>query len=183
MTLRIRPSVELGGNLTVAGDLNVTGRIDRVEDIAFAATEMFSAAAMATGSSYPRLTFPDAASTSAFVGAFNFPDWYDAGTDIHISFVNDAAGAGNARISWTMRQVNVGGSVAGGTVVSTGTSTIAMPNPGDASVAVLDASVLPAGGAFFGYAYGIEITRLGADGADTLAGNFGLAAVGFSRLF
>ncbi len=150
------------------------------EDVAFAAAEMASTAAMNTANGFPRLTFPDAATTSAHV-LFNCPDWY-AACDIHFGWVNDHNATGNVRWQAEMREVDIGGTIAAGEAIHGPTAfTEASPNPGGLGLAQ-PAVRIPFNPGLFGSVYTCTITRLGTDAADTLAGPVGLFAVGFTRV-
>lgn len=175
----------IGGTLTVDGDLALTGKITsafggfQVEDYAWPATSMYSTATMLTTDNYPRLSFPAGVTTSAFLGAINFPDWYEA-VDIHIGWSNEGAGSGTVIWAWNLTKVPIGGTIVGGTELSSGFPALTAPGAGAVGLNVLDSEVLLDNTDPFGYTLGFEIARIG--GADTLANAAGLVAVGFTRV-
>jgi hypothetical protein len=154
------------------------------EDIAFGATEMFSSATMLTTNNFPRLSLPNAVDTSVFVGGFNFPIWYEnsGGVDIHIGWTNEGADVvGNVLFAWNVRQVNIGQAMSAGTLISTGFNTFAPPANGFLTVTQLDLQIDLVADLGFGYVLGVELARLGTQGADTIANAIGLCAIGFKH--
>ncbi len=175
---------KVGGDLTVDGILT-PHRIGsgfggfEVEDYAWPATALYSTNTMLTTNNYPRLSFPSGSTTSAFLGAINFPDWYEA-VDIHIGWTNEGAGAGTVVWAWNLVKVPVGTDVSAKEVLSSGFPPTDAPGAGDLALTVLDTEVLLGATGTYGYTLGFEIARIG--GADTLANAAGLVAVGFTRL-
>lgn len=169
----------------VRNDLRVEGKIMdgfggfEFEDVAFTTGQMQSAAAVNEANDFPRLTFPDAATTSARM-VFNCPKWY-AACDIHFGWINDHAATGNVRWRALLKEYDIGDTVANGAVIHDSTFTLASPNPGGIGLYQPVARV-PFTPGLFGSVYTCTLSRLGADGADTLAGPAGLFAVGFTRV-
>lgn len=155
--------------------------VGATEDISFSPPEMTSTATLTTTSSFPRFTLPDAATTSVFVGAFNFPNWWQS-VDIHYGWSNDHTATGNVRIRVILKEVDAAAESlsAGATIADSSNTHSSGAANGGSMLAIGVASVALTRGAF-GSFYGLELQRVGADAADTLAGPMGLLAIGFSR--
>lgn len=172
--------------LTMTGDLTVTGAIHadgglHEEQISFTTGELSTTAALVTTSGVPRFTLPDAASTSVF---FNLapPNWWD-GFNVLLSWVNDHTATGNVRYTIQCRETDYATqAVSAGALIIDTTATIASPSAnGGLTFLVLSTGVTRAPGAF-GSLYSFTFTRLGADGADTLAGPVAVAGFTIGRV-
>ena len=172
---------KIRGPITIEGSINVGDGFTGFdpEDIAFCATEMFSAATMLTTNNFPRLSMPEDVTTSAFVGGFNFPDWYET-IDVHIGWTNEGAGGQTVIFAWNLRKVLIGQTMAAGTLIGTGLATPAPPANGELGLTQLDPNVAIGDPGGLGYVLGFEIARIG--GSDTLQNPIGLVAVGFANL-
>lgn len=148
-------------------------------DVAFAATELYSLAAMSTASSFPRLLLPTAMTTSVFAGGYNFPNWYSA-VDLHIGWSNEGAGSGNVVFAWNVRQVNVGATPGSGVLISTGFGAFVAPAANATTVTVLD-PLITFEPASLGFILGLEVARVGG-GSDTLLNSVGIEAVGHKKV-
>jgi hypothetical protein len=183
----VQPDLTFGGEVTITGEIN-TGTLPtnavfggfESEDISFNALEMFSTATIVATNGFPRFSLPDAATTVIQTGWFNCPQWYRA-IDIHFGVSNDHSATGNVRLQTRLVECDIGQALSAAGELHNSTQTFAAPAAnGGVGIMVPVASVTFTPG-FFGSVYFCEITRLGNDGADTLAGPLGFGAVGFLR--
>ena len=175
--------------LSALEDLNAGPRLDTIEDfveiriaedLAFPCTAMYSTAAIANTHHFPRLIFPPGVVTTAFVGGFNFDEWYNNAVDVHIAWTNEGTSLVPVIWAWNLRSVNVGGNISSAPIISSG---LMSPTPFAQNIlnlTVLDNHAPLATTAPFGYVLGLEIGRLG--NADTNPGAIGLSAVGFTKV-
>lgn len=183
-----QPNVVFGGTVSIAGEIK-TGTLPtnavfggfESEDVSFNALELDSATAtIVRTNGFPRLSMPDAATTVIGTGWFNCPQWYKA-IDIHLGCTNDHSASGNVRLQTRLVECDIGQALSAAGEIHNSTQTFAAPGAnGGMGIIVPVASVTFTPG-FFGSVYYCEITRLGNDGADTLAGPLGLGAIGFLR--
>ena len=166
--------------ITVTGQATLEGGVAQ-EQISFTTGELSTTAALATGSGVPRFTLPDAATTSVF---FNFapPNWWD-GFNILASWVNDHTATGNVRYTIQCRETDYATqAISAGALIVDTTATSASPSAnGGLTFLVLSSGVTRTPGAF-GSLYSFTFTRLGADGADTLAGPVAVAGFTIGRV-
>jgi hypothetical protein len=139
-----------------------------------------------------RIQLPDGVSSSCGY-TMTVPEWWYADGrrwNVALDFINDAAGAGNVRMQCRIREIDLvtEGPASGGVLAVDATATWAAPGAGLITTAVVcgdDPIFLPWSGAGefdptpgnAASIYAIEIIRLGADGADTLAGSIGIVDV------
>lgn len=144
----------------------------------YPAGSMATTAALNTGSGFPRWTLPDAASTSVFIN-FGVPSWW---TNLRIGFdlVNDAAGTGNVTFQYILKGCPAGTAVASATTFYNQTVTTPAPLAGVHST-LLVAEDIPVTHGPFGTLFSFQLTRLGSDGGDTLAGAIGLEEIVVAR--
>lgn len=141
-----------------------------------------------------RLQLPDAVTSSAYY-TMTVPEWWLAGKfNILMDFINDAAGAGNVRLQFTLKEIDLVSSDTPATArTETATATWAAPAAGTITTGCIFSAnpiFLPwSGMAAFtpvpspaGSVYALQITRLGSDGADTLAGSIGIVDLAWGRI-
>jgi len=153
------------------------------EDIAFSAVGGMEVtagtSAILTTNNFPRREMGAAVTTSLGVSGFNFPRWWEA-CDVHIGWVNEGADVvGTVLLAWNLKEVNVGETLAAGTIISTGLTGVAPPPANALTATILDPEVDLTPLAGLGYVLGFEIARIG---PDSIANSVSLAAVGFTRL-
>jgi len=188
------PLVKVGDGTTAWNDLGISlpeiqvGTLPtntvfggfETEDVSFNALEMHSTAAVTVTNGFPRFTLPDAASTTVYTGWFNCPQWYKA-IDIHLGVTNDHTATGNVRIQTVLKECDIGEALSAAGTLHTSTQTFASPGANGVAGVIVPVASLTFTPGFFGSVYYCEVTRLGSDGADTLAGPLGLGAIGFLR--
>lgn len=146
---------------------------------------MASAAAMNLTDGYPRLTLPDNVDTSVFVMMQIDEWWLKDRLGIQFEFINDAAGAGNVRFEYNVKEVDIFvDTPANAAVIVNHQQTHASGGAGTTSTVAIRHPDIPQGSmpftpGIFGNCYPLRITRLGAGGpgnGDTLVGDIGIVA-------
>lgn len=169
------------GDVVVGGQLTASGGTFQEQFNVTAGEFSHAGLALSTTSGVPRLVFPDAATSSAF---FNFvpPPWW-AGMNLVLVVTNDHTATGNVRWQIRLRETDFATqAVSAGANIVDSTTTVASPSAnGGLTILVGSNGVTRSAGAF-GSLYSVEVTRLGADGADTLAGPIGLAGATIGRV-
>lgn len=139
----------------------------------------FSTAAMSVTSGYPRFIFPDAATTTAYM-TMGFPPYWSSVT-IGFDWTNDHSATGNVRWSFTFRGNDMGGVI----TTSEINQTVAVTQPAAAANGGHRTDImwtdLPIVHGAFGTLWALEMSRLGGDAADTLAGPVGFMEAVFLR--
>lgn len=174
-------SLTITGNLTVGGTLTTTGGIAQ-EQISFTAGEMAqSGLTTVLTSGVPRITLADAATNSVYVN-ISPPNWW-LGFNIIAAVVNDHSAGGNVRIQARVRETDYATeTVSTGALILDSTTTQAAPSAnGGLSFFVVTTGITRTPGVF-GSLYSVEFTRLGSDGADTLAGPYAIAGLTVGRV-
>jgi hypothetical protein len=153
-----------------------------------------SAGAIDTSNGLASVVLPDAATTDALVTIEIEEYWLNTSLNIGLEWRNLAAGAGNVRFHFELREVDIlmqtvaaaptplnydltepaGGA---GMVTTTVIASEGLGNP----TRSFTPDIIGPPSAFFGSVYALLIRRVGADAADTLAGGVGLVAVSWGR--
>lgn len=169
--------------------LNLTGQLGfapgqgiRQEQLSFSPGEfsIIAAATLLVTSDVPRMNLPDAA-TSQIAVVFQPPNWWNA-FNIVVSQANEHSATGNVRWRTRVKEIDFFTQALAGTLLLDDTVTDASPGAnGQVNFRVASAGVTRAPGAF-GSCYVLEIARIGADGADTLAGAMSILGVTIGRV-
>lgn len=163
---------KLGNGVTLFNNLTLNAP---VSGFSIGANAMHSTAAYSVTSGFPRLVFPDAATTDAYV-TLGVPSYWTV-LSVGFDWTNDHTATGNVRWQFTLRGNDVGGVI---TTVETNnvvTSTLASPAANGGHITNIMQTDLAVTHGAFGTLWALQMTRLGGDGADTLAGSVGLMEV------
>lgn len=170
---------EWNGGAWLPVDGFVEGGIDlSVYSRNFGAAEMQSSASTVTTDGLARLSFPDAATTDAFVSIPLFGTW--DGVTIQFDWVNDDAATGDVRWDFELRGNDIGSDISSATVLHSSTVTLTSPGVNDITTSVVASDIAISPGTS-GTLMSFRISRLGGDAADTLTGPVGLAEIAFNR--
>lgn len=194
------------GSLTATGDLTVggeilTGTFDS-EDPNFGATfggiereavcfdvgQILSPTGQIDfGDGVPRLSMPDGVTTDAYI-VFEVQEWWlPSSIGVYFEWANDHSTTGDVRWDCSIREYDIGQDTlaSGGDLRASRTFTQGSPAANVSTTGVVasiangnECNFDPEGLAAF---YVLRISRLGADGADTLAGPVGLVAASMTR--
>lgn len=143
-------------------------------------------AVMNFGDGFPRLNMPDGVTTHAYT-IFEVEEWWlDSTIGVYFEWSNDHSAGGNVRWDMEIKECDIATqTLAAAGVIATKTATFAAPNPNIATTGilgrVLDGNPISFNPGPFASFYVLRISRLGADGADTLAGPVGLIAASMTR--
>lgn len=130
----------------------------------------------------PAMSMADAAQTDVYVLIELNEWWFKDRLGISFEFINNHSGTGNVRFEYSVKEIDIFTDTPAGAgepinrqeTVASGaagiSSTVAIANAG------IGAGSMPYSLGVFANYYVLRITRLGADGADTLAGPVGLIA-------
>lgn len=157
------------------------------EDVhrSFLSGAMTTTASRVTTSGFPRVSLPAAGTTSVFIGAFEVPlAWFQYGLRCVFGFTNDHSAGGNVRFTTVLRSVNIGlQTLSAATALINSTFTASAPgiNGGVGLQPLNNFDPVDIVQGAFGTVFALEITRLGDDAADTLAGPVGITAATFLR--
>lgn len=124
-----------------------------------------------------RIQLPATGTSSIYMGGIGFPVWwFQTGVQMGFDWVNDHGATGNVRMRWILQQNDNGGAIASASTPVNVTETLSSPDAGDLNTNFVNGlSTFTLTPGTFGSLYTMEITRLGDDAADTLAGPISLA--------
>jgi hypothetical protein len=158
----------------VSKSLRLSGGSDRVDFPAASLSTIAGTPGTAATNGMFRVTFPDAATTT--VGFTYFvPLWWNT---FSVNYIwTSESGTGNVRWQTDVKKIDLFIDNISEAVFATNQQTVASGTAGVPTATLDSPNNVNSTGGTFGSMYGIQISRLGADAADTLAAAAGLISV------
>lgn len=193
-SLRVKGPATVDDDLTIRGEIKTgtfgspaTFRGIEREGRVFPAGEMCSpTAVMNFGDGFPRVNLPDGVTTHVYMG-FEVEEWWlDSTIGVYFEWVNDHTTTGNVRWDCEIKECDIATeTLVGADIIRARTFTEAAPaaNTPTTSIVARVSDGIPCSfdpGPFASF-YVLRISRLGGDGADTLAGPVGLLFASMTR--